>query len=465
MRIDALGSITQVPGDRGEVVRGKRIDLVSRTGGIGTSDQPLVIWAGNTEQAGLNASAAGDINIRQYYGDLHLIRVESTGGDVTLEVAAGSFVDANPESERDTRAEEELLKLWDEMLLVGEGAEESKENTIKAYKQAKEHEYQRYWTYYRKARPHYDENGRFLGYIWEDYDPGHPDLEYHSLHEAYGSLNGGRYEPDWEYIVTPEEEEEITRGYRRNEDQLRYSLSGLGFKKTPSTETDIQQPNVIGHNITLRALAGSIGTDDGYLVIDGNDENALKDDENRLALAAAEWDDLSIDENNQITVLKRKAVYIRATGEVTAVARDHVYLGSEQSIKVKSVSGGDLIRIAGKDGIYTVETVPAIQGGRTILEGGSEAIGTADSPLIIDLLDRAALTARAGQATYIREYEGDMHVAEIFSYGDVHLFAKGSILDARGDRPLTIMGHGVNLISDTGSIGTEADQLVVSISP
>jgi hypothetical protein len=462
--LDAEGDIVNA----GFGIFGSRIELVSRAGSIGTAEVPVSVQVGDGSQAGLVAAAPGDIRIRQGSGDLRLIRVESLGGDVTLEALDGSIIDVNPAEQKDTRTIEELNRLWDEMLPIeNEGAEKSAENTIKAYKQAKEYEYLRYWGM-RSTTPQYDENGSFLGYTWDSYDPDHADPEYHRLHQLYGAAE---FDPDWEYIVSAKERNALTEGVSWTRDELTMALSGgILFKQTTSTETVYREPNVKGRNVTLKAPKGSVGADRGEVVIDGSNPNELKDETKRTALAAAEQDDVAVDnDTKQITVLLRKPVNVAATGEVIVAARDNVYLSSREQLNVRTISSASngSVRIKGKHGIYTVSTSgsPVIQGGRTMLEGGDGGLGTSSLPLILQLQAGATLTARAGQSIYIRQASGNLHLAEIYSVGDVNLVAPGSILDSRGNRPLTVMGHGVNLTAQTGSVGEESNPLAVATAP
>ena len=446
--VSADQNIVQAAAGSAPVISGNRIDLITRNGAIGTAGQPLNIRVGDTNLSGLNATSAGDISIRQSSGDLRLIRVESVGGDVTLEVASGSMIDANPEEQRDTRVIEELERLWDEMLLTEETAEESIEATLRAYRQAKESEYHQYWRM-RNVRPVFDQEGDITGYEFDPPDPSNTDPEYQRLHEEYGST---AFDPNWRYTISDEERAKLTEGSVWTRKELETSISGgILFKDTTSTETRIKEPNVIGRNITLRALNGSVGTDDGVVVIDGSNPDELKDEAKRLALAAAEPDDVAVDnDTNTITVLLRKSVNIAASGNIDVEAKNNVYLGSRAPIYVKTVQSGGSIRIKGADGIYNVSTSgpAAIQGGRTILEGGaSGGIGTAETPLTVALRDGSALTARAAEDIHIQEVLGSLHVAEINGQGNVILRAKDSILDARGERPLAVRGSGVNLIA------------------
>ncbi len=463
VNIEADRHIIQARPGNSSVITGNRIDLIANSGGIGTANQPLNVHVGTTELSGLNVVSAEDISIRQAHGDLHLIQVHSLGGDVTLEVVNGSMVDANPEEQNDVRVIAQLERLWDDMLLTEDTAQASSEATLAAYQRSKEFEYNQYWQM-RSVTPIVDEIGNVLGYVADDYDPNHENPNYHLWHEMYGMEN---YSDTFVYLVSPDEQKELTAGSVWTDNQLRNSISSsILFKQTTSTETRIKDPNVIGNNITLRALNGGVGTDDGAIVIDGSDPNALRDQDTRLALAAAEADDVAVDnERNEITVLQRKSVNVAASGEINVEAKDNVYLGSQIPIYVNTVLSGDSIRIKGRDGVYQVTTSgdATIQGGRTIIEGGDGGIGTVDNPLEIRLNAGAALTARAQADIYIREVAGNLNVAEIYGVNQINLWAFDSILDQRGERPMAIYGNAVNLVANQGSIGSIDSPLAIGL--
>ncbi|NMB45607.1 MAG: DUF2345 domain-containing protein, partial [Firmicutes bacterium] len=231
VHINADLDIVQASPGTSPVITGNQINLVSRAGGIGTAGQAVNVQVGNTALSGLNATSLGDISIRQASGDLRLVRVESLGGDVTLEVASGSMIDANPEEKKDTRVIEELERLWDEMMLTEDTAGSSSEATLKAYRQAKEAEYQNYWRM-RNVQPAFDEEGSVTGYTFDDYDPLHPNGEYQRLHEEYGDTP---YDAAWHYTIGDEELAALTEGSVWTAKELETSLSrGLLFKQTTS---------------------------------------------------------------------------------------------------------------------------------------------------------------------------------------------------------------------------------------
>ncbi len=466
--LDADGSIVQASSGNTSVITGERVELVSRQGGIGTSSQALNLSVGTSEQGGLNATAQGDISVRQTDRDFHLISVESFAGDVRIEAANGSIVDANRSEKKDQRTIDQLEQLWDDMRLIdGEGAEESAQDTISAYKGAKKSEYELYWRL-RGVAPILDENGDVVGYTAETFDPTQAgDImdpeQYGDLHNAYGK---GTYDPNFTYQLSAAEEAELTEGSAWTKEQLQYAVGGgILFKQTTSTETRIEDPNVKGRNVTLLARSGSVGTDNGEIVITSPED--LKNEDVRIALAAAETDDVAVDtETGTVTVLLRDSVDVAATGTIDVEGNDHVYLGSRQPLYVKAVESGGSIRVKGTEGLYDVSLpgTAAISGGNTIVEGGDGGIGSAADPLTLALKTGAELTARAAQDMYINELFGDLNVAQMYGEGDIHLRARGSILTS-GASPVTIQGSSIDLVAEEGSVGGPLNPLALMLSP
>ncbi|MBM4043507.1 MAG: hypothetical protein FJ279_00180, partial [Planctomycetes bacterium] len=99
-----LGAVGQ-----GTRVRGNLVTLTANSGHLGgAAGGPLLVDSGSADTGGLVALAALDVDVRETVGDLRLVRAESLGGAVFLTVPGGSLLDANPDEERDTRAEAEL---------------------------------------------------------------------------------------------------------------------------------------------------------------------------------------------------------------------------------------------------------------------------------------------------------------------------------------------------------------------
>ncbi|KPJ89050.1 MAG: hypothetical protein AMJ53_16125, partial [Gammaproteobacteria bacterium SG8_11] len=138
---DIIGS------DTANLVRGGAITLTSQFGSIGDIDGPTVnIDTGNSERDVLNASAIGDVALKETSGDLKLESI-GTFGDVYVEVAAGTLVDSNTAEVRDPRTEQQLNALWDSMNATAATVNISKTATLDAYQGIKSREYHAYWRY------------------------------------------------------------------------------------------------------------------------------------------------------------------------------------------------------------------------------------------------------------------------------------------------------------------------------
>lgn len=119
VNIHAYGDVINgAPGDR-YVVKGKRIDITSDYGSIGTSEAPIYIWVGgqvfgaDARMSSLNAKALKNIYIAQKMkGDVRLGQVISETGDVVLEARQGSFVDALGDANNDNASAEKQIESW-----------------------------------------------------------------------------------------------------------------------------------------------------------------------------------------------------------------------------------------------------------------------------------------------------------------------------------------------------------------
>jgi hypothetical protein len=499
--LTADGSIVQAAAGDNAVITGHIINLTATAGAIGTDSQSLNVQimpaSSGDLNAGLSAAAAGDIHLRQPDKNFPLISITSTGGNVTIEAANGDLVNANPNENPDERNQAQILKLWENnQLLEGKGAETSAENTLTAYRNMMAQLYREYWLNARKLQVKQDSSSvKGIKYVVDAYDSnylvplsdafatqlkalkGWNDEQLtafrQQLTEDFGS---GSYDPNYVYTIPTTGpnvivQSDLTTGYSWSENQLQTGITARYFKQTSDTRTVIPDPNVtaLNGNVTLKANKGSVGTDIAPVVISGDN---LKDptEEQRLALAAAEAVDI-VEDNDatpSITVLQRRAINVDTAGVINIEARDHVYLGSQSDLRIQTAKAGESIRIKGQGSIYDVSIggQGALQGGGAqgvILEAAQGSIGTASNPFTMKLASGTTLTARAGRNIYIEELSEDLSLASIYSPKAVYLTAAGSILDASGyASPVTIQAEGINLIADSGRIGSAASLLKVA---
>lgn len=513
VQISADEDLLGTEGGSGPQVSARRIDLTSTLGTIGAEGRALRIAAGASTDtgpmaglpAGFSASAAGSIFVTQTAGDLELDSVVSGGGDVSLTVLGGNIRDGNSHDTRDTRAEAELEAQWNDMGLVGDAAEQSKMDLVDAFRKQRNAAYQRYWQQRREQVRTVGADGKEVVAVRTlDYDPqyrhrfsaqevadmkasgaddaeiqGFADArtdEYHDSHARFGATG---YDQDFEYLVTDADLRELKlkddkllqESYKWTLDELRYGQNLDVLNRTATdTETIIEAPNVSGRNVTLIATAGSVGTERDSFIINGKDrpkddpstpekENALTREE-RIALSAAEVDDISIDEAAMIaTIVQREDIDVVATGAIHVEGRSHVYLGGEQDLNIKSVTSDGQVRIKGAEGIFDVSTdaAPTVRAGGLIVEAAHGDIGAAGDPLRIALANGTTLTARAGGSIFLDERAGGLRVASVLAKGTVELSALGSVTDARAAQDsVAINAAAIRLSSRTGDVGSAA---------
>ena len=119
----------------GAAVQASRIELTSKTGGIGTADTALAIQAGtepvsgNSMDASVSATADGNIFLAQTNGNMRIGYIESAKGNVTL-TANDSFINAATNSDAAEAAIYSRLSTWtDHGLISAADAADEKTNS------------------------------------------------------------------------------------------------------------------------------------------------------------------------------------------------------------------------------------------------------------------------------------------------------------------------------------------------
>ena len=491
-------------------ISGRRVVLESKHGGIGFAP-----WRANVDAGpeGLKARASGSIYITDYAGDLAIDSVVSLNGDVDLMASEGSIIDVNPNQERDVVAEAEMLEFWERIRLTGEAAKRSADDTVTAYENQKLREYQTYWQYRERFR---GKDGSILPYSpksvivlsesekhyfatelgWtESMIRDHEarlTAEYHELHSKYGSATGS-FDPKWRYTVERpkvsgstvydpklydterfSEWYSLTSGHSWSEGELRNSVSAsLVSKELTDTKLWIEEPNIVGRNITLSS-SGSIGHDQEVIIpvqrtVYG--KFRLVDRltaEQIVMLLSAEKKDVTLLGGSSIRITSRETVDVDASGHVIALApQGFVYLASEKDMNVFRIMAGGDARITANGTIENARSDEQenVIGRDVFLEAGHGRIGA-----LKQLVVRAdgSLTARA---YYVDIHStGDLTVDEIYGRDWVNLTSVGSITGSTVTHPvLGLRGYhfrtGSLTLRSDGSIGSAAQPLTVKLDP
>ena len=518
--------------DADALVQARRIDLIAENGRIGTleadgSGTPLRIRSGDSSSLdpdvlarhGLSAHARGDIHLSNeadpaaagtYTGDLLLIEVESSAGDVRIRTS-GNAIDNNPYATVDTRTEDQLAALWDELRLrvkadpdpndgVAVGADAKAQEAVEAFANGRSNNYRLYWQIRGRQADGgavYDPGYEYILTATERRvlaDSGMSDAEitafaanrsaqYHALHAEVGSYTTA-FDDNFRYAATDAERAAITRGSSWTEAQLLLSVGAGLIKKVTDTVTTIQEPNVVGRKVTLIA-DGDIGAYGPDLVIDTTAGVDTLSKAERAALAAAERGDAQVDDPDHpriVTLRQPQAVnlVVAPEGALSVRATGHVLIGSEQDLRIDRIEAGGETRIkvaGGLGGLATAtDAVNVKSGGRLILEAASAGIGgTLDAeglfltPFGIQLTSPdAGLILRAGGHAWVAAESG-LFVDTVFALGDVRLDASGSILDFQlTEQPLApelnLLARNVALSSRSGAIGSSTNSLDVAVS-
>ncbi len=499
-------------------VQGRRVELTSRNGGIGvldaTTSTPFVVRTGYTADStqwadyGLMAAARDSINIRNdadaaspgtFSGNLLLVSADSAAGDVRIQTS-GTVIDNNPIFRTDERTVDELNDLWDSMRLRGALAQQKADETVATFENGVTQDYRTYWnTRGRQADAGaYDpafrfalstaERQQFVNLGWSDQQiqdfADTKTAEYHRLHErlyggAPGSVQGAvlaTFDAAFRYDATAAEEAAIRQGSSWSQSQLELSVAPGLLKEITDTVTTIKDPNARGRSVTLIAGTG-IGSFDAPRVVDLSDLGALTR-EDKAALAAAERGDAAVDPADPLRIIINQPrpinVAVGDTGALVATtALGRAFIGSEQDLRIETVSATGEIRIKTAGSLISAPPAPLapnVIGGSLILEAADGGIGLrADpangvgaAPMKIRLAGGSTLIARASEDIYVLEDSGDIGVDTVFSRRDVQLDAAGSILDAYPNDDLNIRSRALDLNAG-GAIGAGANFLDVGL--
>lgn len=445
----------------GTVVSGNTLNLVSLSADIGSALTPLVVdTQGSTST--LSASAAGDIHLTEASGDMRVRQISSQGGDVSLAVPDGRLLDANTLEQVDESTQAELLALWDELALTGGAAESARDRNLANQSARLQQEYA---AYFRMRNLHRLDDGSYTadaynaGYQfhatpvqatvlksvngWNDADVANYEAgQTAAYHAAFQRFGGNDYVENFAPQLTATEVAALSSGAVWTEAQLTNALAAGLFRPVSDTDVRIEQANISGGNVTLNAAQGigSVSTQPVVVV-----KGAALTNEQKLALLTAERSDLEL-VGNEIRIRQLEDVDVSASGQLrAAVQQGDALLGSESDLLIDSIAAPGEVRIKTGAAMQGVAGQTHITAGAAVLEAANGDLGSAASPLRVELPDTGTLTARAGGNLYVAEASGDMTIESVFAKGNVNLTAPGDIVEAREDRALDVRGGSVSL--------------------
>ena len=431
---------------------GGHLELHTTGGAIGSASQALLV--DQTGLATLNASASGDVHIRQLGGDLLLKQVVS-GGLVSMQ-ASGKLADALNNGNANVKAKQADL--------VAQGSIGDLNQALVV------------------------ELGPRL--------PGATD-ETGWLHASAGTF------VNLSSPAAPLVLRQVTAGSTVN-------LTGgaqvwVDGRVQAGPQADISAGGdlsftsrgvVTGDMVVLSAGSGGQGS-----LVGVNDGQARVVATNTARLSAA--DDLGSNAPLQVqtqladlraqriwvqadTSLPNRALSVNATGLGGAAASDiRLDLSSGRAVNLAQVAGQNVtvqahtpqldlhdVHAASQAQISTdgnvvnaaAPGVAAYRGGSLDLKTTAGSIGSSGQALVVDMAAGATVDAAATADIYIQQLGGDLLLKRVSTGGAVGLQASGSILDALGTGAANIRAQQANLQAQ-GSIGTPGQALTLELGP
>ena len=474
--LTVLGNLTQ---STAEAVKGNRIDIVSRQGGVGTAETALkvetpdhAVDALNPLSSSVNITAKGDIYAAEG-SNLRVGTIKSTGGNVTL-TTAGSLIDALPSGETIDRGNTAtLVQGWKDLGLIdGEGQYKQKQaEDVAAYKDGVQSEFAQYLNL-KTAYANKEEAAE-------------NDVNYQTLKDRYGA-----YASADDYLAKSDTAKNHLANLQKagagwTENELLYAISDAIVNKAQgSTDTELKEANISGQNITLHAK--NIGSDkaaEDVLVKDITTDARLDD---LKKVVNANVSDVGYTKNdkgeNVFRIYGKVPVGIEARGELNVQSDGNIYVAGRTSGENKdtvlklgkvTTSTGD-IRVLGKAGVTNSlkDGSANLKGKDLILEGGSSDIGATDKPIDVDLT--GSLSALTDGSMYISSVGNhNLQLSGLYAGKDMVLASKkdiamspdasaqaylnaGRLLDLKAEGGIGAKDSGVRILGNGATINAEA---------
>lgn len=489
---DGTGNVAQ------GLIKGGLLTLTAENGSIGQSGRVITLDSGSQLQRHVSSYAQGDIYLEEISGDLYLNKILSATGDVYIKSAGGIF-DANQDAERDERTYEELKGgVWADLRLTeGTGVSSKIQDAKDSLAALREQEYRQYWIYRSREETPGDpgsltftvtlsaEEDAFyrneLG--WDDAAiqalEEKRSAEYRTLHDDYGSY-GDAYNPYFSYTLTAAEASAIEGSIKVwTEEELLYSMSAGLLNPVSDTQVDIEDPNVVGRNVTLIA-GGGVGTSAGRDIIDISSKPVTLTTDQRVALAAAERDDIVFLAGFPVTI----TVNFSANGTITRSGGSWINDGFAVGLHVQvegssqnATEDGQFYEIVGVTHTVltlasTVQLVP--ESGRlmtlapVVLDPRSASVDIVAVQLSmredVDVHATGTINVTAGGVVYIGS-ELDLNIGTVTAGDNVRIKSRQGIYSVAAPNIANVVGGDLVLEAGQKSIGTAAVPIVTNLGP
>ncbi|MDN5788350.1 hypothetical protein, partial [Pseudorhodobacter sp.] len=271
--------------------------------------------------------------------------------------------------------------------------------------------------------------------------------------------NSMTFDPNYRATIDAREAAELIKGAYFTTTELEASFRRDLILPVTDTQITIEEPNVIGRNVTL--LSGQdIGERIDPIIKAAGSKLSRED---RLVLFTAARADIMVNEGNVI-INRNDDLDVEATGELVVDAARNAYVGSELDVYLRQFEAMRDARLRSSGAITTADpNGRGVVGQSVLLEAAGGDIGSLNAPMPLEILNGGALNARADGSIYLRAEKSDIPLDEIFAKGTVWLESgAGSILDANPTSDLELLAAGVHLRAN-GMIGA-GDGVDVALS-
>ena len=481
--IEAAGSILDAHTSGDYAVKGQRIDLISKMGSIGTENNALTILGGSelyssdTMASSVNASAKGDIVLTQVDGNMRLGTIASTDGDAVLTVTKGSFVDAHPSENSSSSSAQDKIDRWIESDLISEAdtdpnssqyaAEEAKGERVSALedrmKTLAAGDADKVQHYKDAANAFYKEMASARAEYLDAVKKAEGDqTKISAAYEKYQAaqneyFDGKGFTSDEQSVISNYAELSNSENYGWSKNQLLYAIQDSVLSPKPEDIQDVNTPNVMANNITLKAEAGGIGIDGDAKPISYAE---LNNETNLKILANAKAGDLTWGTDGVI-VQQQQAIYVKVNegGEVNVTGRDNVYLAGVKDTKldINDIETDGDIRLQGDKGVY----VDYLKGNDLIIVGGTgDIMSSANKGNYVHTDLNGSIEATADGNIYLSTEDSainkDLKILLLAAGKETNLAATGSILmeNVKGSTAQSRINANVINLEAGGTIGT-----------
>ena len=484
----ASGDIRGIAGDAVSIVGGN-VNLTSTTGSIGSlsSGGALAIAAhevlgtDNVLRSGnVVALARNDVSLKDVQGDFWVGKVVAQAGDVRLEAASGSLLDASLRADAAALTDSQLADIRNRLKLDGSGVAD----TVAAYERLVESRYAEYWN----LRSHGDfVDGRFapgpqaieafrgratvaagapqdddqvLAYMQRL--AGEVASQFQELHgDGWAALSQFQArDAAFDFALDPASATYAKLADRSQWDdsQLRFAISASALEPAKSSSGAVTDPTVSGRHVELvardgvgrladdlqvdyaRIYAGNLTTQEalglamatspGDVQLVGHDGQVITVEQ----LRAMSEEQLQAGPVALIRIRQTSPLYVSATGTLGVNAGQAAYLHGTGDLAISAFTAGGAAKISAEGNLAGATAASVLDvGGNLALEAkgniGTVGGGTLRSPLNLQL--GGVLSGNAGGSLDIAQRGGDLVFDSLYSGDRMRIdVVDGSLLAA-----------------------------------